>query len=116
MTIVAIGIVLAGVYGTFFLRLLTATVFFGGAIVCVTAAVYCRGSRQAFFVGAACVACFDALNPPPVTGSWSEFLVLVGGQVIALIVAGGVAVFTHRRIEKHGWNRPPRDPRDNIGK
>ena len=47
VVVVAVGLTLAGVYGRFFLGLLTALVFLGGTVVCVTAAVYCRGGRQA---------------------------------------------------------------------
>lgn len=115
MTVVAVGVVLAGVYGRFSLWLLTAVVFFGGTIVCFTAAIYCRGGRQAFFIGAACIAFLNALNSPPVARGWAEFLLLAAGQVIAMALAGGIAVFTRRFIEKRGWNAPPRNPRGNIG-
>lgn len=114
-TVVAVVVVLAGAYGTFFLRLLTATVILGGATVCVTAAIYCRGGRQAFFVGAACVACLTALSPPPFGRGWAEFLVLIAGQVIAMAVAGGIAVLTRKFIENRGWNAPPHKSRGDIG-
>jgi hypothetical protein len=114
-TVVAIVAVLAGAYGMFFLRLLTATVFLGSAIVCVTAAIYCRGGRQSFFVGAACVACFAALGPPAFARGWAEFYVLTAGHLIAMVVAGGIAVVTRKFVEKRGWNTPPHKRRGDIG-
>jgi hypothetical protein len=114
-TVVAIVAVLVGVYGTFFLQLMNVTVILGGATVCVTAAIYCRGGRQAFFVGAACVACLTALSPPPFGRGWPEFSVMTVGHVIAMTVAGGIAVLTRKFIEKRGWNAPPHKPRGDIG-
>jgi hypothetical protein len=115
MTVVAVGVVLAGVYEGFFLALVTVAVVFGGAIVCVTAAVYCRGRAQTFFIGAACVTCFQAMSSPPVARTWGTLLILAPGQVIAIVTAGGIAVFTRRFIEKRGWNLPPSSPHDNNG-
>jgi hypothetical protein len=96
--------------------------FFGGSIVIVavgmvmmlvvpvclgTLALYCRGHRQTFFIGA-----FAGAFAPQVSGaaavvnSVGQLVLICMFQIIACIACGYSALATRRFLERRGWHRP----------
>jgi hypothetical protein len=112
MTVIAVAVVVMEAIGidavlavALFLLVLIAPV------CCVTAAIYCRGRWQTFFIGAACVSCLWAGG---MRGSLPQsaslpLLLMVVGNLFALALAGGIAVATRNFIERRGWNLPAGD-------
>jgi hypothetical protein len=87
--------------------------------VCVgTLALYCRGRRQTFFLGALA----GSLSPHMLSGvlrnfggGFGELFVLAVIGLVASVACGCVALITRRFLERRGWHLPeenpePRDP------
>jgi hypothetical protein len=110
MTAVAVAVVVFEALGSdFAIALANALLVFGTAVCCVAAAVYARGNCQAFFIGAACLACLAAIGRQPRANSWFELAFLALNQSISLAIAGGLGVATRRFVEHRGWHLSPRD-------
>jgi len=86
------------------------------APVClVTAAVYCRGIRQTFFIGAALPSLALVLavaNGQIISGSTGVRVLSSLSWLILCALSGWLAVATRHFLERRGWHLPeePRDP------
>jgi hypothetical protein len=109
VTVVALTSALVPTYGRPIAELLLGIVAYVAPVCLITAAVYCRGMRQTFFLGAALAALtwFWSGRQIPRTGS---MLLAILALVASCILWGALAVATRRLIEWRGWDRPDNSP------
>jgi hypothetical protein len=101
------------------LILFVAAFFFVVPVCMGTLAVYCRGLRQTFFLGALA----GSLTPHMLSGvfmnlggGYRELFVLAMISLLVSGVCGYVALITRRYLERRGWHLPEKDgePRDPV--
>jgi hypothetical protein len=82
--------------------LLTAPLCFG------TLALYCRGHRQTFFIGAFVGSAVPMLHlERSVLGGWMAMAAFLLVNIACALGSGWLAVATRRFAERRGWHLPP---------
>ncbi len=82
-------------------------------VICFgTLAIYCRGYRQTFFLGAfvGSLSVVRTISGASFT-NWLELALFIGGNLINVLGAGWLALVTRRFAERRGWHRPDNDVR-----
>ena len=109
VTLTAIALPLLQLLGWRYARFLAAVLLVQlPAISIATCAIYSRGPRQTFFLGAIAGSVLLWFNGLPAL-SYNEFadvFALAVAQLAICGLSGFVALATRRFVERRGWNRP----------
>jgi hypothetical protein len=100
------------------LAMLGAAMVITTAPLCLgTLALYCRGYKQTFFLGAllGSLAPWLADRTPP-WGSWLALAVTLAVNLLGALACGALAVATRRFAERRGWHRPPSEGPPGLSK
>jgi hypothetical protein len=104
-----LGVPMAGVLLPWLLSVAT-------PICLVTAAIYCRGRRQTFFLGAAGAALMAVFSQRAFTlAAGYESLLWAVMLLATYLVCGCLALATRWLIERRGWHLPPGDDNNGMG-
>jgi hypothetical protein len=112
MTIVAVAVVVLPA-SNFLSWVLYGLVSVGLPVCMVTGAVYARGQKQTFFLGAACGAFAPSFPVEIALGlrGAADPLLALFLEVVLCAGAGALAISIRRLIERRGWHVPPESPR-----
>lgn len=85
-------------------------------ICLTTAAIYCRGRRQTFFLGAAGASLMSVFSGRAFTmAAGLESLLWAAVQLATYLACGFLALATREFVERRGWRHPPGDENSGLG-
>ncbi len=109
VTVIAVASALLSYFGASIIIIAVGVVTMMVVPVCLgTLALYCRGFRQTYFIGAFAGALYPHVSGAVATVSSVGQLVLICMiQLIACTACGYAALATRRFLERRGWHLPP---------